>query len=433
MSNGFQENDIQKKITDLKLECMMGKDSTILGEIPANEILAKIANGKPINYKNVIINGNLNIRSLNLTRENDKIPIRSQIEITNCVITGEVDFSGSLFIGTVNFGRSEFKLEPNFGVCVFSGYAIFVGSKFHEDAYFGSSLFEAKADFAYSHFFKNALFGSWFEDGCEFSDSKFDGRANFGYSTFKGRTEFGDSLFKGVAFFKGATFNGKSDFSKSQFSKKAIFKGSYFKQDVNFMDSKFSGHLLFYETQFDKLANLRRSNFDKKSKFFLQMIDFDTIYIDWDSIKSIYKKFDDKIYLSLIENYKARGFFEDADDCYYLYRNKRRSGLSNPYYVADWILMALYGYGVKPLRPLGGLLILLVASSLLYSYFGVAGNAADDAFNTSLILTLSGTKLIDSPYHPATWMLFWLFTIEKSSASLLFALFLVSIGKTLIR
>jgi hypothetical protein len=74
-----------------------------------------------------------------------------------------------------------------------------------------------------------------------------------------------------------------------------------------------------------------------------------------------------------------------------------------------------------------------IAFGLLYPYLGFAGESTSAQFNTSLIVSLSGTKLIDNPIQPATSMLYWAFSIEKLLASLFFAMILVSIGRTVIR
>jgi hypothetical protein len=91
--------------------------------------------------------------------------------------------------------------------------------------------------------------------------------------------------------------------------------------------------------------------------------------------------------------------------------------------------MVLYGCGVKPERPFFGLLILLSFFSILYLLIGVAGNSTWEAFNTSLIVILSGTKLIDNPIHPAPAMFYWVVTLERLLGYLFFAWLVVSVGR----
>ena len=64
-----------------------------LREVPASEILAKIEKGEPVEYDNVIIKGDLDIRKLDLPKSDNKPIITSQIKITNSWIKREAKFS----------------------------------------------------------------------------------------------------------------------------------------------------------------------------------------------------------------------------------------------------------------------------------------------------------------------------------------------------
>ena len=92
---------------------------------------------------------------------------------------------------------------------------------------------------------------------------------------------------------------------------------------------------------------------------------------NWRRISSLAydKDHGETAYLLLIDNFKKLGFFEDADNCYYHYRNERRRDLPRPYKPVDWILMALYGYGVRPIRPLIWAMIFFLAFGLFLFNF----------------------------------------------------------------
>jgi hypothetical protein len=151
----------------------------------------------------------------------------------------------------------------------------------------------------------------------------------------------------------------------------------------------------------------------EKRNLSLNKTKFERFYIRWSNLYDPLNRkwkpwkigncilaYDDATYLSLIDNFKKLGFFEDADSCYYYYRMKRRGDLPKAYHPFDLLLWLIYEYGVKPLRPLMGIVFLLLAFGAMYSHFGVVGNSTLDAFNTSLIVSLSGTKLIEDPNHP---------------------------------
>jgi hypothetical protein len=108
------------------------------------------------------------------------------------------------------------------------------------------------------------------------------------------------------------------------------------------------------------------------------------------------------------------------------------------YKQADWILMMSYGYGVKPIRPLVCATIFLLAFGFLYAIYGESMGITNpvspiDALNMSYSTLLSGTKLVDNPNHAVTGLLYFIFCVEKLIGSFFFALFLISIGRTIVR
>jgi len=189
---------------------------------------------------------------------------------------------------------------------------------------------------------------------------------------------------------------------------------------------------VFVRSQFDNPVNFGESLFNGKLIF--RKIIFENIYFDWRSIEQICRKFDDKIYLSLIETYKARGFFEWADKCYYQFRKESRNRLTTRFRkLADLILMASYGYGVKPKRPILGFMIIFIAFSIIYTILSANDLTIFGAFNKSLLILLSGTKIIEVNEYHATGLLFWISTLERILGSIFFFLFLVSVGRTIVR
>ena len=463
--------------------------------IPAKEILEKIQKGEHVAYDGVLINGDLDLSKLHLPTQhveprilglteldlfNEAQLIVSPIQIINAKINGvlsfrniiskkSIDFSGSKFIGDADFSgsqflevtefsKSQFCGDANFSESRFSGEANFSGSRFSGDAVFIGSRFRGNADFRNTHFARDAVFGmSQFNGDANFSKSQFIGYADFIQSNFNGETRFSESKFSKVI-----------DFFKSQFIGDTYFVGSQFNEDAYFRESQFSGLANFGESRFGRDVLFEGVNFKEIGQFYLIRAIFGRIYVKYMDIKYALS-WDNEVYLSLIENYKRLGWFEDADDCYYNYRIQRRWRMKFALdkagkpelrsdeigtYIqlrfdeaedvgifarlrsfADWLLWVLYGYGTKPFRPLGWLMLLLLISYFFYflSIFGNVGNSPWTAFNTSLTVLLSATTLIDDPNRPATWMLYWAFTIEKLLASLFLALFLVSIGRTIIR
>jgi len=410
------------------------QESEGLIEVPAIEILEKIKKGEPVEYDHVIIKGNLDINDLDLPKNNGKILINSLIKIISSQIEGNVnfteavfneavDFRGSLFLRRTNFGESRFKANADFGNSKYNGEVSFNKSQFEEDVSFNRTSFLQKASFSKSLFSKDVYFRK---------------------SVFNRDLNFNRSHFAGDANFRGSQFCANASYRKSQFNRDANFSQSEFNGSIaDFESAQFLGDAFFDDASFKESLSLSRTKYEK-------------LYIRWKSVtKAKYqwkflencrrisslayaKDHGETAYLLLIDNFKKLGFFEDADNCYYSYRKERRRDLPIPYKPADWILMVFYGYGIKPIRPLIWAIIFFLAFGLLYATQGeVVGftkaPSLISSLNVSYTLLLAGTKLIDDPSHASTGLLYLIFTFEKLLGSLFFALFLISIGRTIVR
>ncbi len=131
--------------------------------IKAEEILEKIEKGKPVEYENVIIYGDLDLHQLDLplNKGRQKI-VKSIIKIEYSVIKGDVFFDHAAFTGLVDFDGTSFTEAANFS-----------GSHFQGDAGFSDSEFQREANFTRSHFAIDANFSR-----AKFNDADF-GRARF--------------------------------------------------------------------------------------------------------------------------------------------------------------------------------------------------------------------------------------------------------------
>jgi hypothetical protein len=409
------------------------QESEGFNEIHFSEIQTKIEKGEPIECHQVIIKGDLDISKLNLTKENEKYIMSSPIKIIDSKIEGSLIFPETIFNAIVDFRGSLFMKNANF-----------VGSRFTKGADFGDSQFMGEASFS----------GSQFEGAATFSRSQFSQNASFSKSQFEKDGYFRKSKFSGDLNFNGSHFKGEANFREAQFCRKAKYRKSQFYRDADFSRSNFNGSIVDFELA-EFMGDAFFDDVEIEERFSLSRTKYEKLYIRWKSVtKPKYrwkilenwrrivltyeKDHGEAAYLLLIENFKKLGFFEDADNCYYYYRNERRRDLPKLYRPADWILMVLYGYGVRPIRPLFWSMIFFLAFSLLFTTLGgVIGFTQAitpiNALNVSCTLFLSGTKLIDDPNHAATGILYFIFTFEKLLGSLFFALFLISIGRTIVR
>jgi uncharacterized protein YjbI with pentapeptide repeats len=131
--------------------------------IKAEEIMEKIEEGRPVEYENIIIFGDLDLHRLDLPLDKHKRKIiKSIIKIEYSVIKGDVFFDHSSFAHLVDFDGT-----------VFDKSASFSDSQFREDAGFSDSQFQGEANFSRAHFGTDANFSR-----AKFNDADF-GRARF--------------------------------------------------------------------------------------------------------------------------------------------------------------------------------------------------------------------------------------------------------------
>lgn len=414
------------------------------GEIDASKILEDIENSRPVEYNQYIITGSLDIRNLNLTKDQERFVINSLIKITQCKINEEAFLCNATFKGHVEFRNTYFVKN-----------ATFLGSQFNEGGDFLESKFKGDVCFKGSEFKKDAYF----------TNSEFDENANFSGSEFAEFVvaDFGKAKFKGDAYFEDIQFRGDAYFKNTQFLKTAYFKRSQFGGNlVDFSGSKFDESAWFTETQFRILSNATfdnirfkddalfdNANFDGKISF--KRTKYERLYIKWRDIHEFI--YDDTSYLLLIENFKKIGFFEDADNCYYYYRCERNKKILKGFHkLIDNGIKTFYGYGVKPYCPLKWSLVFiavfwffyLVSPSLTPYFHSIfinipcLQNLTESSYflvmplNTSLTVFLSGAKLAETSQQTLT-VSYWTLTFEKLLGSLFLFLFLVSFGKTIVR
>ncbi|MFZ2801550.1 MAG: pentapeptide repeat-containing protein [Syntrophorhabdus sp.] len=285
--------------------------------VSVSEILAKIQQGKPVEYDHILVNGDLNLSQLGLTnitspmRINDSL-IYGSIIFKNTSLDNSIDLSGS-DISSCDFSGARFYNLTNFNQAWLGGYANFSEAKFNGPANF----FETKFIFS------------------NFSRATFSYYASFHWTEFMGPANFTDANFF-VSDFSGATFSGKADFIRAMFGGIADFSGTMFNDNVNFSDVTFT-------------SIARNADFNGAS--------FKGYVTGWPLKNS---SVDEVTYLALIKNLNDHGQFNDADSCYYDYRYRY---MSSPLDYLSWISC---GYGVRPELPLIWSVLLIVFFGIIY-------------------------------------------------------------------
>ncbi len=367
--------------------------------VQASEILAKIERGELVDYKDVIIEGDLNLSKLNLPRDNTgKFIVKSKINIIRSLVKGNMDFSSVVFQKSVNFEytnlsngasfkRSEFGENVNFGEAYFGNDGYFRGARFYGDAAFERVRFSDGASFRVvefcgdvhfndAQFADNAYFWKAKVDGdahfnntnfiCDadfievvfgghayFADANFDGIANFEEATFIENSLFKNARFNGNSYFKYVQFVSDADFSEDQFNKNANFVRSTFGEYVNFNKAVFRSDLKFNRAKFVQDVNLTSIKFAPNSSLDLSYADFRLLVSDWIMIKDNLV-YDRTTYINLVNSYERQMSYDDAYNCYYDYRsiNQRRKSWGDASKYIDVISWITSGYGVRPIYTL---------------------------------------------------------------------------------
>jgi len=376
--------------------------------IQAEEIEKIIESGEAINYDNVTIHGDLNL--------NEAI-IRKNIKITNTIINGSINFNGAKFEKTIDLSFTTIQGDASFNGASFNEYAGFRNTNFGGKTSFEGALFDGYAYFGGAYFNQEAIFrGSQFKWDLDLIGARFKEDADFSFVKFYGESGFVGTRFNKYAGFRSTKFNGNADFSLSRFNKSANFVSTQFQGNANFMDVEFNENFELTHAKFDRLE------------------------VPWRSIKDEIS-YDSSVYLSLVRSYRNLEWFKDANDCYYDYRkeNQERETLGWSK-VMDYIAWLTCGYGVRP----GYTLAWFFFSILLFGFVFWIGDGIYKCDHSSSweadasiedIIYFSANILIGGSVDDFRAMKNYrsLVILERIIGWLLLALFLVTLGRVMIR
>lgn len=319
------------------------------GVIQASEILAEIVSGKTVDYSNILIEGDLDLSNIDLPKGNR---VTSPIKITDSTIYGKVDFNNTIMQGPVDFSRTMFLGPAGFIETQFRAGVDFEGAQFNEFAFFRSAQFNSS---------------------CNFGKTQFNGSANFLKARFRGDpVNFRKSKFKESAMFWSASFeanpdgteSGLADFDESKFSDFASFKNVTFIKQARFRDSQFNDLADFQSAKFENDADFIGTRFDKNLYF--MDAKFSTLYVNWASVENKLVC-NGPTYLALIKNFKDLEQTEDADDCYYQYRDWKRNDRPIGWLkVLDYLSWLSCGYGIRWHHTISTALFMAVLFGIYY-------------------------------------------------------------------
>jgi hypothetical protein len=251
------------------------------GSMPADELVAMLRSGSPVDLLGVTIVGDLDLRPIGTVTQ----PLRCRdcalegsltatdvvferlVDLGGIRVAGDVDLGGAVFGDALLLERAEvagerltgrlakFTGPASFDAASIAGIADFTGARFLGSASFGGTDFGASAAFDLATFAEDVVFTAADEGTgpgagpCAGSAGAFRGDAGFARSRFGGSADFGSRCFGGEARFTSATFGGITDFALTTFEGAADFDESTFAQLVSFRVSAFEGDVSFEGVQ----------------------------------------------------------------------------------------------------------------------------------------------------------------------------------------
>ncbi|MCX6675188.1 MAG: pentapeptide repeat-containing protein, partial [Methanothrix sp.] len=334
------------------------------------------------------------------------------------------------------FGRASFK------EAVFQGKISLEGASFRDDASFEQTEYNGSFSFAKANF--RAM--------VHFDRASFMASANFHAAIFQGDAIFCEAKFNQNAVFDQAQFAGEAHFGSVQFREDAFFIGTQFGKTVDFTRAEFQRTLILDGAKID---TMRLSDAVFSASISLRNANFSRIEVRWSSLKD-HLIYDGATYLSLAKNFRTLEWFEDADDCYYCYRRKSQAGkrfysregwkiIFNWSKLLDALALISCGYGVRPRYTVFLSVFLIILFAFLYwTGNGIVVeplNGSNPGIDLHENLSFPDNIYFSAMVFTAKTQVKWypvgicryLATAESVLGWLLLALFLVTLGRTMIR
>lgn len=244
--------------------CAQNLPGNDMEEIEAVKIIKMLNKDQQIDLTNKVITGDLDFTGVEMKGKLHSTlyqsVIRTAVSFTGCIFTGKVICTGKtddveyqvVFMQNLIFNNCEFEGIADFQSATVLGNVSFSGSRFKDIARFNSFYSHARASF----------FGQITAEK-EFSiqDALFLGSCNFFKSHFKGDISFQGSRFDGLFDFSTVQCDSRADFSKVRFNNHCTFNYSVFSGIARFNQIRSLGPADFIKTEFRENAIFTKSLF----------------------------------------------------------------------------------------------------------------------------------------------------------------------------
>lgn len=311
---------------------------------------------------------------------------KQQAMFTGCRISGSAFFESATFAG-----------EANFVSAWIDDRAMFDGVTFAQNADFARAHIGDSAEFNQTIFKKDACFhGVTIQDSGFFKKVDCSGKADFSYIRTGSNAEFTASVFRGTAVFNSAEFGGHTVFNECAFIAKADFSAAVFRGGSAFAKVRFSGDVFFYSCEFNMDAGFGQSVFEATVSFlnatfrtlifgplegspttqFRGNIDFRGCTYDtiapvsvWKKLVELQEPYDRQPFAQMEQAFRRAGHDHLANR---VYHKRKRVESDNIRFLrfGVWMLDRFHwwvtGYGVELWRLLIGIVLVVIAGSLVF-------------------------------------------------------------------
>ena len=212
-------------------------------KVESREILEKINQSEPVEYRGVEIVGDLDLTQLTNQhpepRENTSNQFQFYVKtvevpfrFTDCTFTGNIITTRQAQARAIHY--TNFSREVALQNCTFRGVMVFRHVTFSNRVTFEGSQFQREANFIHTVFSTRPIFKSvTFAEAANFRHTKFNQGVDFTKAAFKRANDFRHTNFaEGVSFANG-TFDEAADFTHAEFSARAQWRGISFRPGVH--------------------------------------------------------------------------------------------------------------------------------------------------------------------------------------------------------
>jgi len=408
----------------------------------------------------------------------DKKEFDKNVNFNDASFSGDANFSGVSFSGDAYFNGTSYSGDANFSGVSFSGDAYFSGATFSGDAYFAEATFSEDAYLSWASFSGYAHFSrANFSKYAEFNEVIFNGYAEFREVFFNGYAEFREAIFDRNAYFSEAIFNGYAEFREAIFYQNGDFSDAKF-QNLDFTAGIFERRGKFDESKIEEgtfeNAELKHVTFRKVD---LSTVSFASAFIEetylaesnWTKKRTYMKLFTrrciipeeceadeykgkkekkvelyrtaEATYRNIKESLKREGDYDKAGMFYYNEMLMRRKVVYNEkryfYWFLGYIISGITGYGEKPERILGWWATTILSFGTVYMAFEglVRINSSVHWYENYYFSVVTFTTLGfgDIQPHPGMWGVQVCAMAEALLGAILMALFILVLGRRMIR